>query len=163
MDKKYLLTHSLRRAFWARFIAKMIDLALVLGLFFLLFPFGALLGIFYLSIADSLGTGQSLGKKLIGFGVTSLEDGSPCSLKQSFVRNLPFSVPMLLLITPVGWVLAPLLFIPMIGFEVYLLWHLDSGHRLGDVMADTTVIADDQHREDMRKKKMSWFEPQSPT
>ncbi len=42
--------------------------------------------------------------------------------------------------------------------EVYLLFKLDSGHRLGDVMADTTVIANDPNRVNTKKSKDGWFE-----
>ena len=57
-----------------------------------------------------------------------------------------------------GWIICSILTIPLILLEIYLLYKLDSGHRLGDVMADTTVIADDHNRIDLRKNKESWFE-----
>ena len=42
--------------------------------------------------------------------------------------------------------------------EIYLMFKLDSEHRLGDVMADTTVIANHPNQIDLRKAKESWFE-----
>ena len=42
--------------------------------------------------------------------------------------------------------------------EVYFLFKKNSAHRLGDIMADTTVIADDGMRLDLRKQKTPWFD-----
>ena len=77
----------------------------------------------------------------MGFSVISLEDGEPCTLKQSVIRNLPILIPWGLLIVPFwGWILAFLLGIPLLALEVYLVFKINSGHRLGDVMADTSVV-----------------------
>ncbi len=159
MKKKYLLKSGLNTARITRLIAKAIDLFIVLILSLLFYPFGLLIALFYIGISDSLSQGQSVGKKIMGFSVLSLEDGKPCSLKQSIVRNLPILVPMAFAIIPLwGWIICSILTIPLILLEIYLLFKLDSGHRLGDVMADTTVIADDHNRIDLRKNKESWFE-----
>jgi uncharacterized RDD family membrane protein YckC len=159
MKKKYLLKSGINTARFTRLIAKAIDLFIVLILSLLFYPFGLLIALFYIGVSDSLSKGQSVGKKIIGFSVISLEDGKPCSLKQSIIRNLPILIPMGFAIIPLwGWIICCILTIPLILLEVYLLFKLDSGHRLGDVMADTTVIADDHHRVDLRKNKESWFE-----
>jgi hypothetical protein len=42
--------------------------------------------------------------------------------------------------------------------EVYFLFKQNSVHRLGDIMADTTVIANDGTRLDLRKTKSPWFD-----
>ena len=85
--------------------------------------------------------GQSLGKRVMGFSVISLEDGGPCTLKQSVIRNLPILIPWGLLVIPfLGWIMAFLLGVPLIALEVYLISKINSGHRLGDVMADTSVL-----------------------
>jgi hypothetical protein len=98
----------------------------------------------------------------MGFSVLSLEDGKPCRPKQSFIRNLPFIIPMLFAIIPFwGIIISVILFIPLILLELFLLSKLNSAHRLGDVLADTTVIANDQDRADVTKKRQSWFEKQS--
>jgi uncharacterized RDD family membrane protein YckC len=162
LKKKYILGNSIKTARLARLLAKLVDFLLVaiLGLF--LFPFGIPLGVIYLSFADSLYNGQSIGKKIMGFSVLSLEDGKPCRPKQSFIRNLPFIIPMLFAIIPFwGIIISVILFIPLILLELFLLSKLDSAHRLGDVLADTTVIANDQDRADITKKRQSWFEKQS--
>ena len=146
-------------------MAKAIDLFIVLILSIFFYPVGLVLSIIYMSICDSLQSGQSVGKKFMGFAVISLEDGGACTLKQSFVRNLPILIPLILAIVPLwGWILAAIIGVPLIGIEVYLLFKLDSGHRLGDVMADTSVMANDgtQSMIKDRPKGSGWFD-QSPT
>jgi uncharacterized RDD family membrane protein YckC len=156
--RKYILKSSLNTARLTRLIAKAMDIFIVLILAMLLYPFGIILALVYLGLSDSLYGGQSVGKKFMGFSVISLEDGQPCSLKQSVVRNLPLLIPLTFaLIPPWGIIISTLLFIPMVLVEVYLLFKLDSGHRLGDVMADTTVIGNDPNRVDIRKTQESWF------
>lgn len=156
--RKYLLNSSKKTANFTRLIAKGVDLLIVLILAMLFYPFGLVLALIYMSLADSLYGGQSVGKRLIGFSVISLEDGQPCSVRQSVVRNLPIIVPLGCAIIPLwGFIMATLLIFPLMLFEVYLLFKLDSGHRLGDVMADTTVIGNDPNRVDIRKNHESWF------
>ena len=159
MDRKYLLKSTIKKAQIARLIAKAVDLFIVLILGALFYPFGLILALFYLGIGDSLYGGQSVGKLIMGFAVISLEDGKPCSVKQSIIRNLPLTIPLAFaVIPPWGMIICTLLLFPLMLLEVYLLYKLDSGHRLGDVMADTTVIANDPNRIDLRKAKESWFQ-----
>lgn len=159
MKKKYLLRSGINTARLTRIIAKAIDMFIVLILSMLFYPFGLLLAMFYIGISDSLHNGQSVGKRLMGFNVISLEDGKPCSVKQSIIRNLPLLIPMAFAIIPLwGWIFCSILALPLIALEIYLMFKLDSGHRLGDVMADTTVIGNDPNRIDIRKAKQSWFE-----
>lgn len=158
MDRKYILRSSIRAAQISRLMAKAIDLFIVLILSMLFYPFGLILTLVYISISDSLAGGQSVGKKIMGFAVISLEDGTPCSLKQSFIRNLPIIIPLAFaIIPPWGIIFCTILLPPLMILEIYLLFRLDSGHRLGDVMADTTVIANDPNRADLRKNQQSWF------
>jgi hypothetical protein len=81
------------------------------------------------------------------------------------VRNLPFLIPLVLAIIPLwGWVISVLLGLPLMGFELYLLVKLDSGHRMGDVMADTSVMANDGTQQMVKVKRTSWFAVEkSPT
>ncbi|MEK6626084.1 MAG: RDD family protein [Bdellovibrionota bacterium] len=160
-NQKYLLGNALRVARLSRLMAKTIDLFIVLILSVFFFPFGILFAVFYLIICDSLQGGQSVGKKIIGFKVISLQDGTSCSVRQSFVRNLPLTIPVFMAIIPFwGWIIAVAIGIPLTLLEVYLLYKLDSGHRLGDVMADTTVIANDGQKLALKSKKSSWFDHQ---
>ena len=158
MKKKYILESSIKTARLSRLIAKGIDLFIVLLLSMLFYPFGLLVSIFYLSVADSMHGGQSVGKRFIGFAVISLEDGMPCSVKQSFIRNLPLIIPLsFAIIPPWGIIISTFLILPCVLLEIYLLFKLDSGDRLGDVMADTTVIGNDPDRIDLQKAQESWF------
>lgn len=159
MKRKSFLQGPMARARWSRLIAKCIDIGLVTagGIFY--YPMGLILGIIYLCIADSLYDGQSIGKRFMGFGVVSLVDGSPCSAFQSFIRNLPFTVPLFFLVFPFwGWVFSGIFALPLAAMEVYFLFRSDTAHRLGDILADTTVIANDGTRLDLRKTKSSWFD-----
>jgi uncharacterized RDD family membrane protein YckC len=159
MNRKNLLQGPLARARWNRLIAKLIDVGLVVlgGIFY--YPMGLILGVIYLCISDSLYDGQSIGKRFMGFGVISLIDGSPCTTKQSFIRNLPFTIPFFFLIFPFwGWVLSAVFAVPLAMMEIYFLFKYSSPHRLGDLMADTTVIANDGTRLDLRKRKTPWFD-----
>jgi uncharacterized RDD family membrane protein YckC len=159
MNRKLLLTGPIYRARRSRLIAKSIDIGLVtLGAVFY-YPMGLILGVIYLCVADSLYDGQSIGKRFMGFGVVSLIDGSPCSAWQSFIRNLPFTLPLGFLVFPFwGWFIAGVFALPLAAMEVYFLFRGDTAHRLGDIMADTTVIANDGTRLDLRKSKGSWFD-----
>ncbi len=140
-NKKSFLRSPLKRAFFSRVIAKAIDLFIVLILSLVLFPVGIFLALTYISLADGLQGGQSVGKKFIGFAVVSLDDGEPCSFKQSAIRNLLFSVPLFFSLIPMwGMAFTFLLGIPLALLELYLIFRLESGHRLGDAMADTTVV-----------------------
>lgn len=157
--KNYILKSGINTSRFTRLIAKAIDLFIVLILSMLFYPFGLLLALIYIAISDSLYDGQSVGKRLMGFAVISLEDGKPCSVKQSIIRNLPIMIPMAFAIIPLwGWIICSIFAIPLTLLEVYLLFKLDSGHRLGDVMADTTVIGNDPNRVDIRKATAGWFE-----
>jgi hypothetical protein len=60
-----------------------------------------------------------------------------------------------------GWILCVMLSVPLIFLELYFLFKLDSAHRLGDVMADTTVIGNDSQRLDLRRRD-SWFADRKP-
>lgn len=164
MDRKYLLEKAIRVAKLTRLIAKGIDLFIVLCFSIWLYPLGLILGIIYMAVSDGLGHGQSVGKKFMGFAVKSLEDGSPCSYKQSIVRNLPFLLPLILAIVPFwGWILGGILGVALVGLELYLLYNLDSGHRLGDVMADTSVMANDDNFVGVKNRKSSWFTSKTTT
>ena len=88
MKRKYLLKTGINTSKVSRLLAKMVDLFIVLILSTLFYPFGLILALIYMGISDSLYDGQSVGKRLMGFAVISLEDGTPCSLKQSLIRNL---------------------------------------------------------------------------
>ena len=158
MTRKYIRKSTFRVALFSRLIAKIIDIFLVLVLSFAFYPLGIILSVVYLAWSDSLAGGQSVGKSFMGFKVISLEDGAPCSLRQSVVRNLPLLIPLIFTIIPLwGFIIAFLLGVPLVGVELYFLFRLDSGKRMGDVLADTTVMANIE--ENMQAKKSDgWFD-----
>jgi len=156
---KYDINRTIKTAKNSRLMAKLIDLFIVLLISSIFYPITLLLGLFYAAFADSIQNGQSVGKKIMGFRVVYMDDGTPCNHKQSFIRNLPITVPLFFSIIPIwGWMFSVLLAIPLIGLEIYLIYNLHSGHRLGDVIAETTVIAQDQDPIKAHKiKKAGWF------
>lgn len=158
MNKKYIFESKKKLAFLVRFFAKCVDLFIVLILAVAAYPFGIFLGLFYIAVCDAMVGGQSVGKRLMGFCVVSIKDGKPCSLKQAFIRNLPFFIPIFFLLIPVwGWIFAFFIGTPLGLFEIYLLLRIDSGHRLGDVMADTTVMVLLNNGNKGKKSRKSWF------
>ena len=147
MDKKYLLKSAIKVATLARLLAKAIDLFIIAILALLTYPVGIILAVLYICFCDSFQNGQSVGKKFMGFAVVSLTDGTPCSVKQSCIRNLPISIPLLFAIIPMwGWIFTFLIGGVLSAVEFYFIFQLESGHRIGDVMADTTVISSDPSR-----------------
>ncbi len=160
MEKNYLLESNKKVARTTRIVAKLIDIVIALFFGLLFYPWGIIISIAYMSISDSMHDGQSVGKRIIGFAVVSLEDGSPCSLKQSIVRNLPFLIPLGFSIIPIwGWIFSGLFAVSLIVLELYLLIQIESGHRLGDVMADTTVVSDVSGHEGIGHRMIKWFRP----
>jgi uncharacterized RDD family membrane protein YckC len=158
MNRKDLLSGTRYKARWFRLIAKCIDVGLVIVGGVCYYPMGLILGLVYLCIADSLYEGQSIGKRLMGFGVVSLVDGSPCSIKQSFIRNLPVTVPIFFLVFPFwGWIFSGVFALPLTMMEIYFILRSRDHKRLGDILADTTVIADDGTRLDLRKINSPWY------
>lgn len=159
MKRRYFLKQAINRARMARMMAKAVDLFIVLVLSVFFYPLGLGLSAIYIGISDSLQNGQSVGKKFMGFQVISLEDGQPCSVKQSFIRNIPILVPLLLAMFPlIGPILAIVAGTFLLVLEIFFLFKLDSGHRLGDVMADTSVMGHDGTQLVTKKKKQtSWF------
>lgn len=158
MNRKEFLTEAFNRARWFRLIAKFIDVGLVVVGGICYYPMGLILGLVYLCISDSLYDGQSIGKRLMGFGVVSLVDGTPCSVRQSFVRNLPVTVPLFFLVFPFwGWIFSSVFALPLTVMEIYFIFRAGDHKRLGDILADTTVIADDGTRLDLRKTTNPWY------
>jgi uncharacterized RDD family membrane protein YckC len=163
LKRRYLKKSSESNAKLSRVIAKGIDLFICFLLSFFFYPVGILLGVFYISISDYLQKGQSVGKRLIGFSVIDLEEMKPCTMRQSIIRNLPLSVPLFFAIFPFwGWIISIVLGLILCAFEFYLLFKINSGKRLGDVMADTSVVLGTGEQQHTKKSSNSgWFENSS--
>jgi uncharacterized RDD family membrane protein YckC len=122
--------------------AKGVDLFVVMLVSVVLpYPLGVLLGLGYTLIHDGLRKGQSLGKWIFNLKTIDLKKDTPCTMRESVIRNAPLGVAVFFGIIPFwGWIILVLLGIPLIILEVYLMTTLANGGRLGDVMADTKVI-----------------------
>jgi uncharacterized RDD family membrane protein YckC len=131
-----------------RIAAKMIDLALVFFVAMILpYPFGPLLGFLYSILGDGLDfkgrAGASLGKRMMGLRVVQVINQRPATWRDSALRNTPVGVATFFAIIPVwGWLIAGLIGLPLMFIEVYLILTVETGHRLGDVMADTEVVTE---------------------
>jgi len=128
----------------SRILAKSIDFLIGAAVFFLLSPasfFVALLAVIVLTVfQDCLISGQSLGKKLIGLQVRDLNNAKPCTPKQSFIRNFPFVVLVTCALIPFLWLFLIIVALPWVILELYLVWNLETGIRVGDVLANTYVL-----------------------
>lgn len=127
-----------------RFLAKGIDLIFVLVIYLVgcLFwtPFGLLAAALFSWFQDAMGEGQSLGKRMIGLRTIEEGTGLPCTFFASFMRNLPLGVVILASKIPVLGLFVLLGFLLFCTLEVYIIITLETGVRLGDVMANTSVI-----------------------
>lgn len=119
-----------------RAVARLVDLLLVFALAHLLDELGFYAGLGYLLIADGLGEGQSLGKRLIRLQ-TLQEDGTPCGIRESILRNATLGVAFVLFWIPY---VGKLLFGAILFLEAMVLLGNERGERLGDTLAGTRVM-----------------------
>ena len=126
-----------------RLVAKGIDALVVFAAYVLVGTFSHLLATVLACIwfagQDSLGNGQSIGKRIMGVKVVDDFTGLFCTLGASFQRNWFFSLGVLCAAFPALWAFLVLIVIPVIVFEIYLMFSLESGTRLGDAVANTLV------------------------
>jgi uncharacterized RDD family membrane protein YckC len=120
-----------------RVFAKILDFILIAAMAEVVPKAGFYAGLSYLLISDGLFQGRSIGKVLIGLRVVSMAHNEPCSMRESIVRNAPLGAGILLFKLPwIGWI-----FIAGISaMEFLLLLGSKNGKRLGDELANTTVI-----------------------
>ncbi|MGD1076515.1 MAG: RDD family protein [Thermodesulfovibrionales bacterium] len=120
-----------------RVFAKALDFILIAIVTEMVPKAGFYAGLSYLLISDGLFDGRSIGKRLMGLGVVSTATGTPCSMKESILRNAPLGAGLLLYRVPlIGWI-----FIVIISsVEFLLLLGSKEGMRLGDELAKTLVI-----------------------
>ena len=79
----------------------------------------------------------------------------PIGFKESLLRNIPIGVATFFAIIPIwGWIVLPIIGLPLIAMEIYLLFKMSSRERLGDVMADTIVVKEKENdpKEDHSKQ-----------
>jgi len=125
-----------RASLLLRVFAKILDFIIIAVMAELVPRAGFYAGLFYMLIGDSLFTGRSIGKYLMGIRTIS-KDGLPCSVRDSIIRNSIFGIGLLLYRIPlVGWI-----FLVIIAtFEFLILLGSKEGLRLGDELAKTEVI-----------------------
>ncbi len=124
-----------------RAVAKVIDLVVVAVAVEVLHKSGLFAGILYILISDSLFEGRSLGKRVLGLRVLR-EDGGPCTVRESMLRNATIALGVLLWRIPlIGW----LLFLCLLGLEFVVLLGSDGDRRLGDEIAKTHVVEAAEH------------------
>ena len=131
-----------------RAVAGLVDLLLVIGLARLPDVIGFLSAAGYILIRDGLFDRRSIGKKLIGLRVISLEGSGPsATYRDSIIRNVPIVLAYFLFLIPyAGWILCPL----VLGMEGLTALGDRSGMRIGDLLARTQVVLDAPAREEKK-------------
>jgi uncharacterized RDD family membrane protein YckC len=81
-------------------------------------PAAIIIGLSYFLFSDSLPNGQSIGKRLLGIQVLNGTTKQPCTIIQSFIRNITFPLGI------IDW--------------IFILFQ--SHRRLGDYLASTVVV-----------------------
>jgi len=122
-----------------RSVAKAIDIIIILIFALILNPIGPVIAIFYSVCADGF-EGKSIGKRLVNLQTINSITRIPAGFKESIIRNIPIGIFIFFASIPIFWILLIILGIPLLLLEVYLFWTLESGNRIGDILADTTVV-----------------------
>jgi uncharacterized RDD family membrane protein YckC len=123
-----------------RVIAGLVDLLLIIGLARLPDVIGFLSAAGYILIRDGLFDRRSIGKKLIGLRVLSLEESQPAATyRDSIIRNVPIVLAYFFFLIPyAGWILCPL----TLGIEGLTALGDRAGMRIGDLLARTQVVSE---------------------
>jgi uncharacterized RDD family membrane protein YckC len=131
-----------------RVFAKALDFILIALVTEMVPKAGFYAGLSYLLISDGLFDGRSIGKRLMGLRVVSTAAGTPCSMKESILRNAPLGAGLVLYRVPlIGWI-----FIVIISaVEFLILLGSKEGMRLGDELAKTLVIEGTPLRNETRE------------
>lgn len=120
-----------------RTAAKIVDFILIAAVIEIIPRAGFFAGLTYLLLGDGFFDGRSIGKKLLKIQVVSAGTDSPCTFKDSILRNSTFAVGYVLWIVPfIGWIF--ILIISAVEFVLVL--GSKDGMRLGDEIAKTAVI-----------------------
>jgi uncharacterized RDD family membrane protein YckC len=121
-----------------RAVAGLVDFLLILGLARLPDVIGLVSAAGYILLRDGLFDRRSIGKKLIGLRVLTLEVSGPGSgYRDSIIRNIPFVIAYLLMFIPyAGWILGLI----AVGVEGLTAIGDKAGMRIGDMLARTQVV-----------------------
>ncbi|MDH5347630.1 MAG: RDD family protein [Nitrospira sp.] len=120
-----------------RFIAKLIDLFIVVAAGEIAPQVGFLSGLAYILIADGFAGGKSIGKRLVGLQTMRLDGRGTVGFRESIIRNLPLGGAQIAYAIPyIGWLVSLAIF----AFESFLIIGNEQGRRLGDEVARTQVL-----------------------
>lgn len=120
-----------------RFIAKLIDLFIVVAAGEISPPVGFLSGLAYILIADGFAGGRSLGKRLVGLQTLRVDGKEAAGFRESIIRNVPVGAAYMAYGVPyVGWLAS----VAILAFESLLIVGNEQGRRLGDEVARTQVL-----------------------
>lgn len=119
-----------------RTAARVIDFILIAAALELVPKAGYFGGLAYLLLGDGFFDGRSVGKKLIGLCVVSSETNTPCTIKDSILRNSTLALGFSFWFIPwIGWVFV----VAASALEFILILGSKNGKRLGDEIAKTLV------------------------
>jgi len=135
-----------------RVIARTIDFLIVAALYEVIPKIGFFAGLTYILIADGLFDGRSVGKRLIGLKIIvyNNSDGvKACTFRESILRNFPFGIGFVLfgifqVIPLIGWFFSFLVVVAVVLFESLVLLGSEEGMRIGDELAKTHVVQQQQ-------------------
>ncbi len=120
-----------------RFIAKLIDLFIVIAAGEITSPVGFLCGLTYILIADGFPGGKSIGKRLVGLQTVRMDGRDAVGFRESIIRNLPLGGAQVAFAIPwVGWLVSA----AILAFEGFLIIGNEQGRRFGDEVARTQVL-----------------------
>lgn len=120
-----------------RFIAKLIDLFIVVAAGEIAPPVGFLSGLTYILIADGFAGGKSIGKRLVGLQAVRVDGRGTVGFRESIIRNLPLGGAQVAYAIPyIGWLAS----LAILAFESFLIIGNEQGRRLGDEVARTHVL-----------------------
>jgi uncharacterized RDD family membrane protein YckC len=129
-----------------RTVAKILDFIIIAAAVEVIPKAGFFAGIAYLLIGDGFFDGRSLGKKLIGLRVVSADTNTPCTFRNSILRNSIFGIGFLFYkMLWFGWIFIALISI----FEFIILLGSRDGMRFGDEIAKTIVIESPQIKQEV--------------
>ena len=140
------MSEELKRAgLLVRTVAKILDFIIIAAAAELVSKAGFFAGLAYLLIGDGLFDGRSLGKKLIGLKVVSADTHTPCTFRDSILRNSTFGIGYLLYkIFWFGWIFILIVTV----FEFIILLGSKDKMRLGDEIAKTIVTESPQIKQE---------------
>lgn len=120
-----------------RTAAKILDFILIAAVMEIIPKAGFYAGLAYILLGDGFFDGRSLGKKLIKLKVVSTKTDTPCTFRDSILRNSSFAAGYIFWLVPwIGWIF--LFLVSVLEFTLVL--GSKDGMRLGDEIAKTVVI-----------------------